>query len=307
MSKANAVEQEMLELVNAERAKIGVAPLTFDDRLNDASEDHSSWMLENNIFNHTGAQGSKPADRVQDAGYKLEGTSAVGENIGWQSERGAPGISDDVAQIHESLMNSPGHRAAILNPLYTEIGIGVENGPFTTGGTAWDSVMVTQNFGTTDAVDDTPATPVTPEEPVTPVTPDPDDVAEVDDPVEEPETVPDTDTSDPDVPETTDDDTTPMDPLDPADKVDVATLWADNFDWSDWGNTDVFRVVFSGNGTGNSDWWNDLFQTNDAPFAPDTSGNANTDVTDWSRDALDAATLAVLPEPATVLDDCFEM
>ncbi|MEP5951225.1 MAG: CAP domain-containing protein, partial [Lentilitoribacter sp.] len=68
MSQASALEQQMLALVNAERAQVGVAPLTFDDTLNTAAEDHSSWMLENNIFDHEGAGGSEPMGRIIDAG-----------------------------------------------------------------------------------------------------------------------------------------------------------------------------------------------------------------------------------------------
>ena len=60
MSQASALEQEMLELVNAERAKVGVDPLTFDDNLNSSAENHSNWMLENDIFDHTGVDGTEP-------------------------------------------------------------------------------------------------------------------------------------------------------------------------------------------------------------------------------------------------------
>ncbi|WP_299499801.1 CAP domain-containing protein [uncultured Roseobacter sp.] len=153
MSQANALEQLMLDLINAERAAAGVDPLTFDSDLNTSAEDHSTWMLEEDQFSHQGAGGSSPTARMQDAGFEFEGAWRSGENIGWQSERGAPGLEDDVEQIHESLMNSPGHRANILNPDFEEIGIGIERGDFTSGST-FDSVMVTQNFATTDAVDD---------------------------------------------------------------------------------------------------------------------------------------------------------
>ena len=299
MSKASALEQQMLELVNAERAAIGVAPLMFDDRLNDSSEDHSSWMIENNIFDHTGADGSVPKDRILDAGYELEGNYAVGENIGWQSERGEPGLSDDVAQIHESLMNSPGHREAILNPLYTEIGIGIEDGPFTTNGSTWDSVMVTQNFGTTDAVDDEPAVPV--------IT---DEVAEVVDPIEEPEVVADTDASETEIIVTsTDDTTTPesVPPVDTSESTDVATIWSDDFDWSSWsswGNANFFSDFVTGNGNnnGDSDWWDDLFQAADASFARDTSGNTNVEFNDEYMEMTDIVALTELP---SLFDDCF--
>ncbi len=331
MSKASALEQQMLELVNAERAAIGVAPLTFDERLNDSSEDHSSWMIENNIFNHTGADGSAPKDRILDAGYELEGNYAVGENIGWQSERGEPGLSDDVADIHESLMNSPGHRAAILNPDYTEIGIGIEEGPFTTSGSTWDSVMVTQNFGTTDAADDEPTVPVATDE-----------VAEVVDPIEEPEIVADSDTSDPELIETITDETAtpePVPPVDTSESTDVAMIGSDDFDWSSWGNSDFFDKLFTGNGNnngngnngdgingqgngfgnngdgvngqnngnGNSDWWNDLYQTAEASFALNIPGNANSEFAIWSNDEADIPALVELPELTSFFEDCIMM
>lgn len=152
MSVANELEQQMLNLINQERSKANLAPLTFNGALNDASEDHSTWMLDTDTFSHTGQSGSSAGDRIVDAGYALEGNWTWGENIGWQSERGEPGLADDVADIHQSLMNSPGHRANILNPNFDEIGIGIERGDFEN----YDSVMITQNFGATDAVTETP-------------------------------------------------------------------------------------------------------------------------------------------------------
>lgn len=151
MSRPNALERQMLTLINQERAEVGLNPLRFNGRLNDASEDHSRWMLNVDRFSHTGAGGSTAGDRIVDAGYQLKGNWAYGENIGWQSLRGAPGARDDVRGVHEALMNSPGHRANILNPTYKEIGIGIELGAFTTGRATWDAIMVTQNFARTSA------------------------------------------------------------------------------------------------------------------------------------------------------------
>ncbi|SLN44159.1 Cysteine-rich secretory protein family protein [Roseovarius albus] len=162
MSQANALEVLMLGLINKERAAIGLAPLRFNGDLNEASEDHSDWMLDKDEFSHTGEGGSSAGDRIVSAGYVLEGNWTWGENIGWQSERGAPGLEDDVRDIHESLMNSPGHRANILNPDYEEIGIGIERGDFR----GFDGVMITQNFGTTDAT--SVEEPAEPEAPVIP-------------------------------------------------------------------------------------------------------------------------------------------
>ncbi|WP_299694133.1 CAP domain-containing protein [uncultured Tateyamaria sp.] len=147
MSVANAFERQMLDLINAERAARGIDPLTLERRLNDASEDHSNWMDTSRNFSHTGAGGSSPGDRMRDAGFAFSGNWTWGENIAFQSERGAPGISDDVVDLHEALMNSPGHRANILNPNFELIGIGIEEGD----GRGYDAVYVTQNFARTSA------------------------------------------------------------------------------------------------------------------------------------------------------------
>ncbi|ABD54073.1 CAP domain-containing protein [Jannaschia sp. CCS1] len=152
MSQASEVELLMLELINQERTSRGLDPLTINNDLNASSEDHSQWMLNTDTFDHTGVGGSSATDRIEAAGYELEGSWQTAENIGWQSERGAEGIADDVADIHQSLMNSPGHRANILDPNLEDIGIGVETGDFE----GFDGVMITQNFGSTDAISDVP-------------------------------------------------------------------------------------------------------------------------------------------------------
>ncbi len=147
MSVASDLERQMLELINAERAAYGLDPVTLELRLNSSSEDHSQWMLDQDVFSHTGVGGSSPGDRMQDAGFVFSGSWTWAENIAWQSERGAPGLSDDVIDLHNSLMNSSGHRANILNPNVTVIGIGIEVGDFN----GWTAVMVTQNFARTSA------------------------------------------------------------------------------------------------------------------------------------------------------------
>jgi hypothetical protein len=151
MSKASTAELLMVNLVNAEREKAGLEPLSVNDNLNTSSEIHSQWMLNNDVFDHTGANGSEPTDRIEQAGYKLQGSWSTAENIGWQSSGGAVGIEDEVRAIHENLMNSPGHRANILSRNVDEIGIGIETGEFNSASGEFDAVMVTQNFGKTDA------------------------------------------------------------------------------------------------------------------------------------------------------------
>lgn len=147
MSQASIVEREMLELINAERTSRGLNPLQLELRLNDSAEDHSEWMLNADVFSHTGQGGSSAGDRMRDANFSFSGSWTWGENIAWQSERGSSGISDDVANLHTSLMNSAGHRANILNPNFELIGIGVEIGDYN----GWEAVMVTQNFARTSS------------------------------------------------------------------------------------------------------------------------------------------------------------
>lgn len=216
MSVANQYEMQMLDLINAERAAVGLNKLKFNGLLNDASEDHSEWMLDEDRFSHTGENGSSPHERMEKAKYPFEGNYSSGENIAWQSERGDAGIADDVKQLHEGLMQSPGHRANILNPDFTEIGIGIEEGDFTANGGTFDGVMVTQNFASTDAdtskpdpqpepepqpepQPETPEVPETPETPEVPETPETPEVPETPETPEVPET-PET----PEVPETPD-------------------------------------------------------------------------------------------------------
>ena len=328
MSQASALEQEMLALVNAERAKVGVDPLTFDDNLNSSAENHSSWMLENDLFNHTGVDGTNPQDRAEDAGYVFEGTYAVGENIGWQSTRGEPGLSDDIIEVHEGLMNSPSHRAAILNPLFTEIGIGIEDGDFFIDGREWDSVMVTQNFGTTEAEDNTPSEP---ELEVTPVAPGEIATAE--------ETVAATDTTDEEQPQDTTGDDVTQQPVDVTDTLIFTSNDGGTFDWRDWLNLDFLDdlptgsgnnngngntgdgingqgngfgnsgtgVNGTGNGNGNSDWWNDQFELSQAVLEQSMTNTTDDANNDWSWEGADFANLGDMPELAMSFDDYFMM
>ena len=160
MSLANELEMQMLALVNAERTSRGLSALRINGLLNDSAEDHSKWMLEVDVMSHTGVSGSKPGDRMRAAGYVFEGAWAAGENIAWQSQRGAAGLADDVINLHAALMNSPPHRANLLNPNFTEIGIGIEIGFFTSNGKIWPSIIVTQNFANSSADNGGPGLPV---------------------------------------------------------------------------------------------------------------------------------------------------
>lgn len=175
MSVANEYELQMLALINEERTSRGLNPLQLEQNLNSASEDHSQWMLDTDIFSHTGAGGSSATDRMRDADFTFSGSWRSAENIAWQSQRGAEGFSDDVEDLHNSLMDSPGHRANILHPDLEYIGIGIEIGNMN----GWPAVIVTQNFAKTSA----------------PVTLDPGTGGAVVDPVPDPDPVEEPDVS----------------------------------------------------------------------------------------------------------------
>lgn len=104
---------QIVSLTNAERAKWGLAPLTIEVQLNQAAQKHSADMAYGDQFSHTGVDGSTPWTRIEASGYQYQ---AAAENI-------AAGYSTP-ATVVASWMNSPGHRANILNPNVRNIGVG---------------------------------------------------------------------------------------------------------------------------------------------------------------------------------------
>jgi serralysin len=142
MAQPSTYEQYLLELINAERAKVGAQPLAFDGDLNEASEGHSQWMIGTDTFSHTGSGGSTAGQRMTAAGYAFTGSWSWGENIAYATTRAPAGLQDEVLLLHTNLMNSSGHRANILNANYREVGLGFETGDY--GGR--DSAFVTEDF-----------------------------------------------------------------------------------------------------------------------------------------------------------------
>ena len=109
----------MLNLVNAERQKAGLLPLQNDMRLVDQSRKKSRDMIEKGYFAHTSPTYGTPFEALKNNGIPYR---YAGENLAGAST---------VERAHSSLMNSPGHRANILNPNFTHIGIGiVDGGPY---------------------------------------------------------------------------------------------------------------------------------------------------------------------------------
>lgn len=120
--------------------------LASNTDLEAAASAHSLWMLETDVFSHTGDGGSSPGDRATAAGYDW---TTMGENIGFTGTTGTLNFEAAVEQIHNALFVSSGHRVNMLNAAFTEAGMSAEIGVFTQGGVNYNSAMVTEMFGST--------------------------------------------------------------------------------------------------------------------------------------------------------------
>lgn len=106
-------EQQVVTLVNEQRAANGLAPLTLNAALSNVARAKSQDMHDNNYFSHTSPTYGSPFDMMKAAGISYR---TAGENI-------AMGYGTPQA-VMNGWMNSPGHRANILNANYTQIGVG---------------------------------------------------------------------------------------------------------------------------------------------------------------------------------------
>ncbi|MDP4108419.1 MAG: CAP domain-containing protein [Bacillota bacterium] len=109
----SALEQQMVNLVNGERAKAGVAALKVNVKLTEVARTKAQDMIDHSYFSHTSPTYGSPFDMMKTFGISYR---TAGENIA---------MNQSVGAAHTALMNSPGHRANILNSAYTEIGIGI--------------------------------------------------------------------------------------------------------------------------------------------------------------------------------------
>lgn len=123
----SGLEQQMLVLVNQVRAQAGAPPLVMDDNLQKVARAHSRDMWLRGYFGHVDPDGNDPFARMRAAGITFE---TAGENIAL-----APTLS--IAQF--GLMNSPPHRANILDPHFGRVGIGIVSA-------GASGLMVTQDF-----------------------------------------------------------------------------------------------------------------------------------------------------------------
>jgi uncharacterized protein YkwD len=121
------LEAQMLELVNEERRAAGLRPLAPDPEMTEVARAHSADMFARGYFAHNSPEGLTPFDRMTRAGVTFR---AAGENLA---------LAPTVRVAHTGLMNSPGHRANILQPSFGRLGIGIMDG-------GYRGIMVSQEF-----------------------------------------------------------------------------------------------------------------------------------------------------------------
>lgn len=107
-------ESEVVRLVNVQRTKAGLQPLTQNWELSRVARYKSQDMIDKGYFNHTSPTYGSPFKMMESFGIRF---SAAGENIamGQQSP----------TEVMNAWMNSPGHRNNIMSPSFTQIGVGL--------------------------------------------------------------------------------------------------------------------------------------------------------------------------------------
>ena len=122
-----ADEAAMLVELNHERTSRGIAPLRLNTKARAVARAHSEDMFENGYFSHINNQHQNPFQRMRAADVPF---GAAGENLA---------LAPTLPLAEQGLMNSPPHRANILDPAYKSVGIGImDGGPY--------GLMITQDF-----------------------------------------------------------------------------------------------------------------------------------------------------------------
>ena len=121
------LEARMLELVNGERIAAGLRPLAADPELLQVARQHSTDMFARGYFAHVTPEGHDPFERMRESNVRF---ITAGENLA---------LAPTLQIAHTGLMNSPGHRANILQRDFGRVGIGIMDG-------GMHGLMVTQDF-----------------------------------------------------------------------------------------------------------------------------------------------------------------
>lgn len=110
----SSFQKEVTRLVNVERSKRGLSELAFNSQLSNVATLKSQDMINKNYFSHTSPTYGSPFDMMKQFNISYK---AAGENIAMGQKT--------PAEVVNAWMNSQGHRENILNPNFTDIGVGV--------------------------------------------------------------------------------------------------------------------------------------------------------------------------------------
>lgn len=111
--------QEILELVNQERERVGVKPLVMDTRMNASAQEKADDMMNRNYRDHVSPEGVHGYELVFK--YAVNECKYASENISW----GTGGKAGTSKEVFNAWMNSEPHRKALQDPKYTKTGVGV--------------------------------------------------------------------------------------------------------------------------------------------------------------------------------------
>ena len=126
---AATVEAAVACLVNGERSARGLVAVDRAGALEAAAQRHAADMVARRYFAHVSPTGGTVDKRARRAGYLTAPCWVVGEDLGW-----APPAAATAQAVVDAWMDSPSHRAVILDPAFREIGIGlVDRAPVADG------------------------------------------------------------------------------------------------------------------------------------------------------------------------------
>lgn len=115
-TQVSSVIQQVVDLTNQERAKAGLKALQIDTKLTQSAQAKSQDMKNKNYFSHTSPTYGSPFDQMKSFGITYK---SAAENIA-MGQRSA-------TEVVKAWMESPGHKANIMNPSYTHIGVGLSD------------------------------------------------------------------------------------------------------------------------------------------------------------------------------------
>lgn len=132
---ADVTKTDLINLLNQNRQSLGLDVLAESEKLNEAAYLKAQDMVKNSYFSHQSPQGVTPWFWFKRAGYDYQ---YAGENL-------AVGFADSVV-LYDAWVNSPSHRANLLNKNFSQIGTAIATG------FQGNSIIVVQLFGTPKAV-----------------------------------------------------------------------------------------------------------------------------------------------------------